>query len=45
MFARVSWLEQHGWEAQLRLFVSVEDSDENRLIIATRPSTQRAAKQ
>lgn len=32
----VVWLQQHGWSAQLLLFASVEDSDENRLIVATK---------
>ena len=34
--ASVEWLKQHGWAARALLFVAVEDSDENRLIIATR---------
>jgi hypothetical protein len=41
----VEWLKRHGWEARLLLFAEVEDSDENRLIVATRPFAQRAVKQ
>ncbi len=40
---RVGWLKRHGWDAKLILFASVEDSDENRLIIATRPIKHRTA--
>jgi hypothetical protein len=43
LLSRVEWLQQHGWAPRLLLFAPVDDSDENRLIVATRPAPPRAA--